>query len=314
MKAYYGYDKEHYLDITDEFFKKCLFDSYFFIPKDDNARAKLFGDPFPSIQKHILIIDHFENEYIIPHNKELIINLNSISKQLIIENNPKIWLGTYGQLYTNLEERLNNLQKRLILNYGSFADEYPEQLLALEFINKDSKVLEIGGNIGRNTLIINSILENSKNLVTLESHPIIAQQLQQNLNENNFNSYVEPSALSLAPLIQCGWETKPLDNNIIPEGWHLISTISYDELCTKYNISFDTLVADCEGALYYILKDDPNILNNLNLIIIENDFKDISHKEFVDKLFYEKGFKRIVYKAGGWEPCYDFFFEVWKKE
>ena len=51
---------------------------------------------------------------------------------------------------------------------------------------------------------------------------------------------------------------------------------------TKYNIEFDTLVLDCEGAFYYILMDMPEILDNINLIIMENDYQDYNHKLFID--------------------------------
>ena len=71
---------------------------------------------------------------------------------------------------------------------------------------------------------------------------------------------------------------------------------------------------DCEGALYYILKDDSSILNNINLILIENDFNDISHKEYIDVIFKTHKFNRIYVESGGWGPCYDMFYEVWKNE
>jgi hypothetical protein len=50
----------------------------------------------------------------------------------------------------------------------------------------------------------------------------------------------------------------------------------------KYNIDFDTLVLDCEGAFYYILNDFPEILENIKTIFVENDYNDIEHKNFVD--------------------------------
>jgi FkbM family methyltransferase len=314
MQVYYGYDLEHYTDVTNIVFKKCLFDSYILIPRTETERSNIFGDPYYGHLKHILIVDDFGIKHKFAANKEIKIRIDSISSQLTIENNPKLWYDKYGKLITNTNERLTELHKHLELNYGSFLDEYPEQLLSIQYINSDAKVLEIGGNIGRNTLIINSILKDSRNLVTLESSPAIAKQLQENLQINNFDSHIEASALSLVPLIQKGWNTSPLYDNNIPDGWNLISTISFNNLCKKYDIVFDTLVADCEGALYYILKDDPDILNNIHTIILENDFTDISHKEFIDEIFKVKGFTRTDYVEGGWGPCYDFFFEVWKKE
>ena len=78
-------------------------------------------------------------------------------------------------------------------------------------------------------------------------------------------------------------------------------------------MNFNVLVADCEGALYYILKDEPEFLNGFETIIIENDFTDIKHKEFINEEFERYKFKRVYKLAGGFGPCYDCFYEVWRK-
>jgi hypothetical protein len=80
--------------------------------------------------------------------------------------------------------------------------------------------------------------------------------------------------------------------------------ITYSELLKKYNIIFDTLVIDCEGAFYYILLDMPEILTNINLIIMENDyFKNIEHKHYIDKILKENNFKVDYSQNGGSGPC-----------
>ncbi len=78
-------------------------------------------------------------------------------------------------------------------------------------------------------------------------------------------------------------------------------------------MNFNVLVVDCEGALYYILKDEPEFLNGFETIMIENDSTDIKHKEFVDEEFKRYYFKSIFRKSGGFGPCYNYFYEVWKK-
>ena len=78
-------------------------------------------------------------------------------------------------------------------------------------------------------------------------------------------------------------------------------------------MNFNVLVVDCEGALYYMLKDEPEFLNGFETIIIENDFTDIKHKEFVDEEFKRYNFKSIFSDSGGFGPCYNYFYEVWKK-
>ncbi|NDB84401.1 MAG: hypothetical protein EB127_17110, partial [Alphaproteobacteria bacterium] len=78
-------------------------------------------------------------------------------------------------------------------------------------------------------------------------------------------------------------------------------------------IEFDTLVLDCEGAFYYILMDMPEILTNIKTIIMENDYHDITHKNYIDTVLKENNFYLDYQEAGGWGCCRDNFFEVWKK-
>ena len=191
-----------------------------------------------------------------------------------------------------------------------FSEELPEQKMAVRYLTGNEKVLEIGGNIGRNSLIIASILK-SNNFVTLESDVNIAKQLKENRDLNNFDFHIENSALSNRKLIQKGWDTIP--SEILMDGFSWVSTITLEQLKSKYNIEFDTLVLDCEGAFYYILMDMPEILENINLIIMENDYKNLSHKQYIDNILKENNFYRDYVEAGGWGPCYENFFEVWKK-
>lgn len=316
MEVLYGYDDSHYIDITDLVLKKCLSDSGILIPNTDHSRSTIFGDPFPGFLKHILITDEFGIKHMFNHTKEISIHINSISSQLIQAkfNNPRTWYQTKGIHIENPTERLQILHNNIDITNGYMYEEYPEQLLTIKFLNPNSKVLEIGGNIGRNTIVIGSILKDSKNLVSLESDIDNSKILQNNLKNNAINSFVEASALSKRRLIQKEWLTIPLVDDTIPDGWKEVPTITFNDLIKKYNITFDTLIADCEGALFHILKDDPSILNTINMVIIENDFQDISEKEFVNKIFESHGLKCIYTEAGGWYPCYNFFYEVWKKD
>jgi hypothetical protein len=84
------------------------------------------------------------------------------------------------------------------------------------------------------------------------------------------NFFVENSALSKRPLIQKDWDT--IVSDVVLEGYKKVNTITLEELHYKYKIEFDTLILDCEGAFYYILLDMPEILNNIKLIIVENDY------------------------------------------
>ena len=253
-----------------------------------------FTDPLYGILKKIIII----NDDIIEYDAYTQIKINIINNTI----------HTISE--KDLNETIENIHSKLNIKYGSLNDELPEQKMVVRYLTGNEKVLEIGGNIGRNSLVIGSIINNN-NFVVLESDPNISNQLIENRDSNNFNFYIENSALSNRRLIQREWDTIPSDT--LQDGYIWINTITLDNLKSKYNIVFDTLVLDCEGAFYYILMDMPEILNNINLIIMENDYHNISHKQYVDDILIKNNFYKHYQEAGGWGPCYDNFFEVWKK-
>ena len=176
-------------------------------------------------------------------------------------------------------------------------DELPEQKMAVRYLRGQEKVLEIGGNIGRNSLVIASILENSNNLVTLESDVNISKQLSENRDLNNMKFYIESSALSKRKLIQKDWDTKPSET--LEPNFKWVNTITLEQLKTKYNIKFDTLVLDCEGAFNYILMDMSEILDNINLIIMENDYHVLEQKKYVDNILIKNNFYVDYTENGG---------------
>jgi FkbM family methyltransferase len=263
-------------------------------------------------------LNNFRGQQKIRQHNERIKKIRQHNERIkkIRQHNEKI--RQHNELLKNkyspeLFDKLSYFQNTLKLDFGSFLDEYPEQMMVVKYLTGNEKVLEIGGNIGRNSLIIASILNSNNNdmFVSLESDPDIAIQLENNKNKNNLKFCIENSALSKKKLIQQGWNT--VFSDILLDGYKNVNIINLEQLKDKYNIVFDTLVLDCEGAFYYILLDMPEILNNIKLIIMENDYWDQSHKMYVDNVLREKGFILDYVESGGWGPCAENFYEVWKK-
>lgn len=264
------------------------------IPSGDGNRAYYFGDPIFGTLKKIFIT--LNNSTTVEYDQTKIININSLTNKIIPPNN-----------YT-----INDLHSKLTIHHGTFNEELPEQEMVVRFLSGHEKVLEIGGNIGRNSLIIGSILgTNANNFVTLECDTNSAGILRQNRDLNNMKFHIEESALSNRRLIQKGWDTIASEK-LLP-GYHNVNIISWNDLKNKYNIEFDTLVLDCEGAFYYILMDMPEILNNISLIIMENDYWDITHKKYIDNVLTQNNFFVDFVQSGGWGPCKHNFFEVWQR-
>jgi FkbM family methyltransferase len=288
------------IDVTGICYDKLYKNNIIYISENDHMRASIFGDPLPGILKSIFIINDLGeiSEYTDKQN----IYIDVISNKVTIDD------------CSDAENKLTNIHKNLKIHFGSFNDEYPEQIMAAKYLTGNEKVLEIGGNIGRNSLVIGYILNqnNNNNFVSLECSREISLQLTNNRDINNLDFKIEASALSKRTLIQRGWDT--IESEILLDGYTQVKTITLDELHSKYNIDFDTLILDCEGAFYYILMDMPEILKNIKLIIMENDYWDINKKMYVDNILKNNGFYLDYSRSGGWGPCYNNFYEVWKNK
>ena len=300
MKILYG-SLQTFIDVTDICLSKMTQNSVMTLPSGDHNRSIYFTDPLPGVLKRILIVNHgILTEY--DHLTEIRIHLI---------DNTVTTIKTSSRNENDINDKIQHIHSRLQINHGTLDEELPEQKMAVRYLTGNEKVLEIGGNIGRNSLVIASILQDSANLVSLESDVNIAKQLQENRDLNHFKFHIESSALSKRKLIQTHWKTEASD--ILYPGYNWVNTITLDDLKAKYNIEFDTLVLDCEGAFYYILMDMPEILNNINLIIMENDYFEMTTKNYVDEILLKNNFIVDYTESGGWGCCSNNFFEVWKR-
>jgi hypothetical protein len=67
---------------------------------------------------------------------------------------------------------------------------------------------------------------------------------------------------------------------------------------------------------HFILKDFPEILNNIKLIIIENDCMEEYQNTFILDTFKNNNFNLVESKTLdiAWGSCKDHFWQVWKKQ
>ncbi len=292
MHILYG-TKDKSIDITN---RQIKVGNTIIIPCNDVFRADIYGDPIVGVKKTINIA--FGEDNAIECDDTKMVFIDTVSNKINIVSDKHI------------VKKLATLHQSLQIHHGTFDDEYNEQKMAARFIKPGAKVLEIGSNIGRNTLIIASLLENKGvTMVTMECDPESYAKLVENRELNGLVFHAENSALSARPLIQRGWDTYVSD--VVPEGFTKVNTIGWSDLLIKYCIDFDTLVLDCEGAFYYILLDMPEILTNIQTIIMENDYRNRAHKDAVDQILKNNGFIVVYREIGGWEPCYHCFYETW---
>jgi FkbM family methyltransferase len=310
MQVFYGIE-ENYIDVSYLCHLHCKIFlegiEKIVIPGNDNLRAEIFGDHIFGTYKHIKF-----NNQILGINQDVILNPEEI---IFDKNSRKKWWNTYGKNIESHNEKLDKLHRYISLDFGSMKHELSEQHMAIRYVQEDDIVLELGGNIGRNSCIIATILKDDKNLVVLECSDEISQQLKHNRDKNHFNFSIEDSALSKIPLYQYGWDTS---SEKVNENWTPVKTISIEELRNKYNLKFNILVADCEGALYNILRDMPELLDGIDTVIIENDFPTKEQMDYVHNKFLERGLKLLYNRPldfyfAKFEHSLHCFFQVYTK-
>lgn len=324
IKFFYGADKT-YIDVTHDVIRSCVYGGDVYIPAGDTA-AQIFADPLPGIVKGIFVIRE-SAQGLIGHYygpcEKIHIALTSEEKTALDADSDRRAPGKAIILppaELGNDEKLALIHSQLKFVGGDLREEWVEQFNTLDFIGPAARVLELGSGQGRNTLLISCVLADESNLVTLECNPATVEILRTNRSLNNFSFHIEAAALSYRKLMYNRdlALTKPSDE--LEEGYEWVNTITFEEIQEKYAIVFDTLVADCEGSLYYILQDNDSILKDIKTICLESDYRVPGQKWVVEDIFKHYGFKKVKWwiLAGGDasglpQECIDSFWEVWQK-
>jgi hypothetical protein len=164
MKIFYGIDNNN-VNVTSICFSKLNYNNIIIIPAGDISRARHFTDPVYGSYKKIIIFND--------------------DKMMVYEHCYTIKIDVLNNTITTIHEddimnKLENMHSKINIKHGTFSDELPEQKMITRYLTGNEKVLEIGGNIGRSSLIIASILKNNDNFVTLECDADIANKLTEN--------------------------------------------------------------------------------------------------------------------------------------
>ena len=183
--------------------------------------------------------------------------------------------------------------------------EKPEQELANKYIEENDIVLELGARYGSVSCIINSKLNDKNNQVVVEPDSRVWNALEKNKKINccEFNivkGFISNKKLDLINLDHYygGYGATSIENNNTK-----IPSYTLDEIKSKYNLNFNVLFVDCEGFLEQFLNENPDILDNLRLIIFEEDYPDKCDYKKIKIKLQNKNFKQLL----------DGFHNVWIK-
>jgi FkbM family methyltransferase len=224
-----------------------------------------------------------------------------------------------------MEDLLQKIHKKIENNCfidGSIKDEFMEQVMSCiaitEYYRPNDRILEIGCNIGRNTLIL-SYLVGSENLVSIDAGHEYVSTCLRNLQNNGFlNSTVLPIALSNVPLKRHIWSTYERDLSLpLENDFNAVDTLTWTDFKKQYGM-FQILVADCEGALFQILRENDDFLDTIHTIVVENDYNRVNEKEAVDAIYVRKGFVRVFDRPLEEERTHHVnaahFYSIWTKQ
>lgn len=163
-------------------------------------------------------------------------------------------------------KKVLSLHAKTVLCHGSMGSELVKQYMSARAINPTDVVLELDGNVGRNSLIIASLLADDSNLVTLESNPEHAEQLFENhaLNKQHF------SIVSVPRELPC---------------------VTWSYLQAHHPLNFNVLVADSKGPIVTMLEAEPQLLSDFTKLLVEHNGS-AEASDLLRDTFTRFGFKR----------------------
>ena len=166
--------------------------------------------------------------------------------------------------------------------------EVQEQHDANAYIKPDDRVLELGARWGGISITINKILKNKKDHVAVEPESIVWEALEKNRDRHYCEFQICRGAISNKPL-------KMNDGGYNGFGNYTSHTEEGDINLFKlsdFNIDFNVLVVDCEGALENFYNENKDFFKQLRLILFERDRKDDCDYEYLENEFLKLGFKK----------------------
>lgn len=191
----------------------------------------------------------------------------------------------------NVPNIYNNANKLV-----EFHIEKPEKDLANLHVKKDDTVLELGARFGSVSCIVNNILENKKNHVVVEPDNRVWEKLEYNKSINDCQFDIVKGFLSNKRLSLSNTNDRDGYGSTFEENQETsIPSFTLDEIKERNNIdNFNVLIADCEGFLEIFFDENPNISDNLRLVIFEEDYPDKCDYTKIRNLLLKKGLKELL--------------------
>jgi FkbM family methyltransferase len=152
--------------------------------------------------------------------------------------------------------------------------ELPERRLVKEHLPRSATVLEMGGCIGVVSCTINRNLDNPEKHLVLEANPHLIPALQKNRAINHCSFVIKNAVISALPSVRIS-TGKIMDSNTLAglseDGGETIdvTSTSVSEMQQEMNCVFDAIVMDIEGAEYDFMKENEQLLPQIDALMVE---------------------------------------------
>jgi len=181
-------------------------------------------------------------------------------------------------------------EKNNIINNNIF--EADEQRLANKYIKNHHVVLELGARYGTVSHIINTNIAVKTNQVSVEPDSRVWSALERNRQLYNSQYHIVKGFISNNKLSLVNEDSGYGTTSVVQENSRILS-YTLNDIQSFYNLKFDTLVADCEGFLESFLDENPELYNNLRLIIYEADYPEKCNYEKINNILLENEFIHV---------------------
>jgi FkbM family methyltransferase len=169
--------------------------------------------------------------------------------------------------------------------------EAAEQKMVKDFLHEDDVVLELGARYGSVSCTINQILKNKKNQVSVEPDYRVWSSLEMNRDSNECEFEIVRGFVSKEKL---NIVAKGYDTTFTPDETSNVDCLTLDEIEGKFNLSFNVLVADCEGFLEIFFEENPNLYDRLDKVIFEADREDFCNYATIRENLRSRGFHEHI--------------------
>lgn len=185
---------------------------------------------------------------------------------------------------------------------NAWRNEHPEQCLIAAHVRRGARVLELGGRIGRATIVAAETVGAGGRVWVSEASPQIAKKLHENVASIPTVAGLLP-AISDEPVfvrLGPGGGVTSSDPAVVSTwaGARRIPTVRLETLAT---LEFDTVIADCEGCFHALVRDHPSELlrdGAVKMIVLEDDTPDSADAAALQAALSDAGFTTSACKLG----------------